>query len=167
MPVFRKYEGSNWTIRIYPHNKIRRLVRFLPYLYGSHVSVMMVIKGRTQWKGISETQYNWQLFRWDVNSKEFARSGSGEFQILPKGKVKKRLDIDYLSIPGQYILEMGFQETIDGKENSGRFEEVATFTILDRDLFSAQWLSIIAGGAIGAVIGSGLTLLVTFLLGKG
>jgi len=159
MPVFRKYEGSNWTIRIYPYDKIRRLVRFPPYLYGSYVSFMMGIKG---W-----TQYTWQLFRWDVNSKEFARSGSGEFRVLPKGKVKKRLDVGYLSIPGQYILEMGFQETIDGKENSGRFEEVATFTVLDRDLFSAQWLSIIIGGAIGAVIGSGITLLVTFLLDKG
>lgn len=166
MPVFRKHTWSNWIISIRPSG-IRRLVRFLPYLYGSYISLIMRINKRTKVQGTVEMKYSWHLWRWDVNTKELVRSGGGGFRILPKGKIKEKLDMGYLSIPGQYILEMGFQETIDGKENSGRFEEVATFTILDRDLFSAQWLSIIAGGAIGAVIGSSITLLVTFLLDKG
>ena len=167
MPVFREYEGSNWTVRIYPYNKVRRLAKSFPYFYGSYVSFMMRIKGQRRGKGISATKYEWQLWRWDVNTKERVKNGHGEFPRPPKGKIKKKLDMGYISIPGQYILDMRFQETTDGKEGVCSFEQAATFTVLDRDLFSAQWLSIIIGGAIGAVIGSGITLLVTFLLDKG
>lgn len=171
MPVFRKYKWSNWTVSIYPADRIRRFVRFLPYLYGSYISFIVRINRSTEVQGTVETKYEWQLWWWDVNSKSPAGNGNGEFQIPPKGKIKKKLDkkldAGYFSVPGQYILEMRILETIDGKENFGDFEEVATFTVLDRDLFAAQWLSIVIGGAIGAVIGSGITLLVTFLMREG
>ncbi len=167
MPVFRRYEWSNYTVSIYPADKIRHFVRFFPYLYGSYISFIMRINRRTKSQGISEIKYEWLFWRWDVNEKEPVGNGSGEFQIPPKGKIKKKLDIDYISVPGQYILEMRIRETIDGEVKFfGDFKEVATFTILDRDLFSAQWLCVVIGGVIGAVIGTGVTLLVSFLLHK-
>ena len=161
MPVFRKYEWNNYIVSIYPSNKIRRFVRFFPYLYGSYISFIIRINRRTEVKGTSKTKYEWRFWRWDVNEKEPVGNGAGEFQMPPKGKIKKEL------VSGQYFLDMRIIETIDGKKNFGDFEEVATFTILDRDLFSAQWLAVISGGVIGAVIGTGVTLLVSFLLSNG
>lgn len=161
MPVFRRYEWSNYTASIYPAGKIRRFVRFFPYLNGSYISFIVRIQKRIKAQGMINSKYEWQLWRWDVNAKDSVENGGEEFQIPRRGKVKKKLDIAYLFIPGQYILGMRILESIDGKENFGSFEEVATFTILDRDLFSAQWLV----GIIGGVIGAGLTALVFLLRG--
>jgi hypothetical protein len=160
MPVFRRYEWGNYAVSIYPVDRIRRFVRFFPYLYGSNISFLMKINRQAKVQGISKTKYEWQLWWWDVNSKSPAGNGAGEFQIPPKGKIKKKLDAGYFSVPGQYILEMRILETIDGKENFGDFEEVATFTIMDRDLFSAQWFV----GIVGGLIGAGVALLVRLLL---
>lgn len=142
MPQFRTIETEEYKVSISPVG-IRRFARNLPYLYGSDVSFRFRFENKLD-SQLDEFFYIWSLERWDnagMSEQSYAREMN--ISIPSKGNISRIIHVGYLSLMGYYRLEMRFPS----------FEDtMASFTLMDRDLYMNRWQVGVIGGVIGAVV---------------
>jgi len=152
MAVFRKYNFGRKVIDssgviILNSTGIRRYKFFrwfLPYLYGSDVEFIM--KTKTSVK--DKIPYEWIIYRWDGHAKYEVDKGSGIYDPLIK---YEKIYVGYLSPSGHYILDLRCGNDIANNET---YTLMVNFTLMDRDIFTVNWMHNLTSGIFGAVIGA-------------
>lgn len=152
MPVFRSYKyetrdiGFEISMRPVGIRRCKFVRWYLPYLYGSDVEFEAVLK--TNAKHREALQYDWTLFRWDGIRTNKVTSGDGEMSPTEKSR---RINVGYLSVTGHHILEMRWGTDISAVEEP---RSMVNFTLMDRDVYTVNWVYNLSSGIIGAIIGA-------------
>jgi len=150
MPVYTPNVWDDFVATVCPSD-IRRFVSRKAYLYGDSLKYSLTVHNKAD----SETElvYVWMLHR--VSGKEYlVEQGGGNLTISAKGETETKLKAVYLSLAGQYVFKMRL-----GKQRKDA--EMASFTVLDRDLQMDRRNTL----AMAAGISAGVSLGITYLLG--
>ena len=148
MPAFRPVDYGDYKVSMKPSG-IRQWFHNIPYLYGTNINFIMTISVENKRKRMPRLEYEWALWRWDGNSKHRVNSGNGATDIPRSNKISVPMSIGYLSLTGHYILDIQVAENL---QNISRFEIIANFTLIDRDILTANLGIALLSGLIGAII---------------
>jgi hypothetical protein len=141
MPQYRTVETEEYKASISPIG-IRRFVRSLPYLYGSDVSFKFEFKNKSDSQ--LDIYYSWSLAKCnDEGPYPFRRGGESDISVPSEGSISRIIYVGYLSLMDYYELKIGFP---------GFNDTMASFTLMDRDLYMNRWQVGVIGGVVGSVI---------------
>lgn len=156
MPSYRTYEWKDYKISTRPTG-LRRLLRFVPYLSGGYIG--LVISIRTKSKRKRTFSYKWRLFRFDGKNEYAVGSDYTEHSYIenPMNEVRENIK-HYLVTYGQYNLQLQLDSEEDG--NTGG-QVLAIFSFLERD----RIISSISFSILMLMAGGFIVILVLWLIG--
>jgi len=152
MAVFRSYEKPKVLLRPVGIRRCKLVSWYLPYLYGSDVEFEAIVKSNS--KRNETLKYEWILRRWDGQQRFDVNSGNGG---LPSTEKSKRINVGYLSVTGHHVLDMKWGKDLSTIQN---YTIMANFTLMDRDVYTVNWIYNLSSGIIGAIIGALIALAV-------
>jgi len=148
MPSYHRYKvgDGKYKVAINPTG-IRKCLRFLPYYNGSDVNLAVFAKNLSQ--QARQLSYHYILYRCDEQEKKLVDTKDGIFDLEPKWKNERKIS-KHLIIPGEYYA------TLDLSESTGSFvqgQHMVSFTLLSKDIWTANLIMVIISVIIGVVIG--------------
>ena len=164
MPIFINRTWFGYKILVCPGDHYRKWVRriihydILPYLYGSNVIVDLTFIPPENLKSNEKLIYEWQLY--SLNDSQTFKPVKGDIDISPYKKNKLRLYTEPILTSKQYVLSI----KICKGDEIGQYEDIAIFTVQDRDDFFRNTMIPILTGISGAVLGAILGAILTILL---
>jgi hypothetical protein len=181
MPIFITQQWNDFQIKLTPGDTTRKFLRkfiakhdIIPYFYGPLNFDLAVEVPKKMQESLSgeEIRYEWNL----LSSKDdrIIKSGIGSIRLIEKEgttqkngqasavmkkfrhetyRKKKAISLEHISVLDQYKILMHFEN------RTGAISEQKTmleFTLLDRDKFSINLISLLLGAATGilaAIVG--------------
>lgn len=175
MPSFIMQNWNGYTMKIVPHDFIRRNIRLLlmnhdiiPYFYGPICFDLKIAIPKGKNKSEKIIRYKWVFCC--SKDESFMKSGEGNIEFthakpydpekVKKGDVARlnktlfrkvgAIDLGHVSIQDQYKVLVNF---IDSAGDSSGDMIMAEFTLEDRDHYSLNMVSILFGALCGAFFG--------------
>ena len=148
LPVYRTCKIGDFTISVSPTQWIRRYLRFIPYLSATNVNLIVVMKPNDP---NDDMEIHLNLYRFD-GSNEYPIGIDPEVVVNSKDEMRIKVYM-YLVTYGQYNMQI--------KLPKHAAEVITTFSVLERDAVIFPLVCYL----ITLVLGSGLTLLIQWLLG--
>jgi hypothetical protein len=169
MPDFKQNNWNGYMMQVVPNGWIRDLMKVIPYFYGSICFDLEIITQKKKDVQKEKLEYEWGFYISGDDNKmvklgrgtiDFAnakpynhrRNKRGDITSIAKNKFRKimAVDLEHVSIPRQYNLVMEFTD------NAGTSSErmmMVDFTLLDRDRFALNIMSLVVGAFFGAIFG--------------
>jgi hypothetical protein len=151
MPVcYEVKEWNGWNIQACPSD-IRQVFGLLPFFWGSDISYNLLFKSLTGKPRTIGVRLKWQLTDSDNT---VIKSGKGvvDTQIARiKQNKYKAIMLGRLHTTEQYLLKVSFANINDTEWSE--YQEMAEFTLKDREDFNISIINLLGGAVAGAIAG--------------